>query len=87
MARYRFGQTRPFVLRRWGADVSSARRLAADSILMVGAYSWAYVKPLRKLYYNMTITAVSVIVALLVGGIEAFGLLADKLGLHGKCGT
>ncbi|MFI5249260.1 MAG: HoxN/HupN/NixA family nickel/cobalt transporter [Gemmatimonadales bacterium] len=55
-----------------------------DSILMVGAYGWAYVKPLRKLYYNMTITAVSVIVALLVGGIEAFGLLADKLGLQGQ---
>ena len=55
-----------------------------DSILMVGAYGWAYVKPLRKLYYNMTITAVSVIVALLVGGIEAFGLLADKLALQGQ---
>ena len=55
-----------------------------DSILMVGAYGWAFVKPLRKLYYNMTITAVSVLVALIVGGIEAFGLLADKLGLHGR---
>ena len=55
-----------------------------DSILMVGAYGWAYVKPLRKLYYNMTITAVSGVVALLVGGIEAYGLLADKLGLRGQ---
>ncbi len=54
-----------------------------DSILMLGAYRWAFVKPIRKLYYNMTITAVSVIVALLVGGVEALGLLADKLGLQG----
>ena len=38
-----------------------------DSILMLGAYGWAFVKPMRKLYYNMTITFVSVVVALLVG--------------------
>jgi nickel/cobalt transporter (NiCoT) family protein len=55
----------------------------ADGVLMLGAYGWAYVKPIRKLYYNMTITAVSVLVALLVGGIEALGLLAGKLGLQG----
>ena len=54
-----------------------------DSVLMVGAYGWAFVNPMRKLYYNLTITAVSVLVALLVGGIEALGLLADKLGLEG----
>lgn len=54
-----------------------------DSILMLGAYGWAFVKPIRKLYYNMTITAVSVVVAVLVGGIEALGLLADQLGLQG----
>ena len=54
-----------------------------DSTLMVGAYGWAFVKPIRKLYYNMTITAVSVVVAVLIGGIEALGLLADKLGLSG----
>ena len=55
----------------------------ADSILMLGAYGWAFVKPIRKLYYNMTITAVSVVVALLVGGIEALGLIADKFDLQG----
>ena len=55
----------------------------ADAVLMLGAYGWAFVKPIRKLYYNMTITFVSVIVALLIGGIEALGLLADKLGLEG----
>jgi len=55
----------------------------ADSILMLGAYGWAFVKPIRKLYYNMTITFVSVIVALVVGGIEALGLIGDQLGLEG----
>ena len=35
-----------------------------DSVLMLGAYGWAFVKPIRKLYYNLTITAVSVIVRL-----------------------
>ena len=53
------------------------------SALMVGAYGWAFVKPLRKLYYNMTITFVSVIAALVVGGIEALGLIAYRLGLGG----
>ena len=50
-----------------------------DNILMLGAYGWAFVKPVRKLYYNITITAVSVVVALVVGGIEALGLLAGRL--------
>jgi len=54
-----------------------------DSILMLGAYGWAFVKPIRKLYYNMTITFVSVIVALAVGGIEALGLIGTKLSLDG----
>src|SRR5258707_15797152 len=54
-----------------------------DSILMVRAYGWAFVKPVRKLYYNMTITFVSVVVAALVGGIEALSLIGDKLSLRG----
>jgi high-affinity nickel-transport protein len=54
-----------------------------DSILMLGAYGWAFVKPIRKLFYNMTVTAVSVVVALLVGSIEALGLVSDKLNLQG----
>jgi high-affinity nickel-transport protein len=54
-----------------------------DGILMVGAYGWAFIKPVRKLYYNLTITFVSVIVALIVGGIEAVGLLKDQLQLSG----
>lgn len=55
----------------------------ADSVLMTGAYGWAFVQPLRKLWYNLTITAASVLVALLIGGLEALGLLVDQLGLEG----
>jgi high-affinity nickel-transport protein len=54
-----------------------------DNVLMVGAYGWAFVNPVRKLYYNMTITFVSVIVAVLIGGVEALGLIAEKFGLSG----
>jgi len=55
----------------------------SDGVLMVGAYGWAFVNPLRKLYYNLTITAASVMVALVVGAIEALGLVAERLGLTG----
>jgi high-affinity nickel-transport protein len=55
-----------------------------DNVLMLGAYGWAYVKPIRKLYYNITITSVSVLVALIVGGIEALGLLGAQLHLQGS---
>jgi high-affinity nickel-transport protein len=55
----------------------------ADSVLMVGAYGWAFTKPMRKLYYNLTITFVSVLVAILIGGIEALGLVARRAGLRG----
>jgi high-affinity nickel-transport protein len=55
-----------------------------DNILMLGAYGWAFIKPVRKLYYNLTITFVSVVVALVVGGIEALGLLASQLHLTGS---
>jgi len=54
-----------------------------DSVLMVGAYGWAFLNPIRKIWYNLTITAISVVVAVLIGGIEALGLLAGKLGLAG----
>ncbi|KFX20939.1 HoxN/HupN/NixA family nickel/cobalt transporter [Pectobacterium betavasculorum] len=54
-----------------------------DNILMVGAYGWAFNKPQRKLYYNMTITGASVVVALFIGGLEALGLLVDKFDLQG----
>ncbi len=55
----------------------------SDSVLMVGAYGWAFLNPIRKIWYNLTITAMSVTVALVIGGIEALGLIAGKLGLEG----
>jgi high-affinity nickel-transport protein len=59
----------------------------ADSALMVSAYRWALVDPLRKLWYNLTITGASVAVALFIGGIEALGLIVDRLGLTGGVWT
>src|SRR5437667_4512629 len=56
---------------------------SCDGVLMVGAYGWAFVTPLRKLYYNLAITGLSVVVALAVGGIEALGLIVESLGLEG----
>ncbi len=53
-----------------------------DSILMLGAYGWAFIKPIRKLYYNLTITAASVLVAMIVGGLETLNLIGDQLGLN-----
>ena len=55
-----------------------------DSILMLKAYGWAFVKPVRKLYYNMTMTFVSVLVALIVGSLETLNLIGDKLELKGS---
>lgn len=54
-----------------------------DGILMLGAYGWAYIKPVRKLYYNMNITLLSIVVALFVGAIEALSILASQLNLKG----
>jgi nickel/cobalt transporter (NiCoT) family protein len=48
-----------------------------DAVMMAGAYRWASVEPLRKLYYNMAITATSVVVAVAIGGLELLGLFAD----------
>ncbi len=58
-----------------------------DSVLMLGAYGWAFVKPIRKLYYNLTITSVSVIVAVIVGGVEALGLVQGQMNLSGPFWT
>lgn len=54
-----------------------------DGILMLGAYGWAFVKPVRKLYYNLNITLVSVLMALVVGTIEALSILSNQLSLSG----
>jgi high-affinity nickel-transport protein len=55
----------------------------ADGILMLGAYGWAYVRPVRKLYYNMNITLVSVVIALFIGGIEALQVISQETGASG----
>ena len=54
-----------------------------DGILMLGAYDWAFVKPIRKLYYNLIITLLAVVIAVVIGGIEALGLLKEQLNLSG----
>jgi high-affinity nickel-transport protein len=54
-----------------------------DGVLMLGAYGWAFVKPIRKLYYNLTITLVSVAIALLIGGVETLGLIGGEFKLRG----
>ncbi len=54
-----------------------------DGVIMLGAYDWAFVHPVRKLYYNLVITAVSVVVAVLIGGIEVLCLLGDQFGMQG----
>ncbi|WUD62833.1 HoxN/HupN/NixA family nickel/cobalt transporter [Nocardia sp. NBC_00511] len=54
-----------------------------DGTFMNFAYGWAFAKPVRKVYYNITITALSVAVALIVGTVELLGLLADQFGWRG----
>ncbi len=54
-----------------------------DGILMVRVYRWAFVRPIRKLYYNLTITLMSVVVAFLIGGIEILSLLSDQMSFTG----
>ncbi|HZW45769.1 MAG TPA: HoxN/HupN/NixA family nickel/cobalt transporter [Dermatophilaceae bacterium] len=52
-----------------------------DGSFMNFAYGWAFSKPVRKIYYNITITALSVAVALLIGGIELISILTEKLDI------
>jgi nickel/cobalt transporter (NiCoT) family protein len=56
---------------------------STDGVLMLGVYGWAFMKPIRKLYYNITITAVSIVVAVLIGGVETLGLIGDTFKLEG----
>jgi len=53
-----------------------------DGSFMNFAYGWAFSKPVRKIYYNITITALSVFVALVIGSIELISLVSEKLGLN-----
>jgi nickel/cobalt transporter (NiCoT) family protein len=54
-----------------------------DGAFMNFAYGWAFAKPVRKIYYNITITALSVAVALIIGTIELVAVFSDKLSLTG----
>ncbi|NML29271.1 HoxN/HupN/NixA family nickel/cobalt transporter [Paraburkholderia antibiotica] len=56
---------------------------STDNVLMVHAYGWAMDDPKRKLYYNASITFVSAVVAIVIGGVEALGLLSEHLGWSG----
>jgi nickel/cobalt transporter (NiCoT) family protein len=55
----------------------------SDALLMTIAYSWAFLKPVRKVYYNLTITLISVLVAFLIGGVELLQVLSKELNLTG----
>ncbi|HEU4676991.1 MAG TPA: hypothetical protein VFS29_13425, partial [Motilibacteraceae bacterium] len=52
-----------------------------DGCFMNFAYGWAFSKPVRKVYYNITITGLSVAVALIIGGIEVISILTEKLDI------
>jgi high-affinity nickel-transport protein len=54
-----------------------------DGVMMLGAYGWAFVKPIRKLFYNISITLVSVLVALVIGTIEILSIIGDQFKLEG----
>jgi high-affinity nickel-transport protein len=49
-----------------------------DGVFMNAAYGWAFAKPVRKVFYNITITSISVLVALVIGTIELIGVLTDQ---------
>ena len=52
-----------------------------DGVFMNAAYGWAFGKPVRKVFYNITITSISVAVALIIGTIELIGVLADQANI------
>src|SRR5438034_583254 len=55
----------------------------ADGCFMNFAYDWAFARPARKIFYNLTITGLSVFVAVFIGGVEVLGLIAQNAGLSG----
>lgn len=52
-----------------------------DGVLMLGVYGWAFVKPFRKLFYNMMITLISFMLAFFIGGIEALSIISNEMNL------
>jgi high-affinity nickel-transport protein len=55
-----------------------------DGAFMSKAYGWAFANPVRRIYYNITVTGLSVAVALAIGMVEVLQVLADKLSLQGS---
>ncbi|ADP79935.1 HoxN/HupN/NixA family nickel/cobalt transporter [Pseudofrankia inefficax] len=53
-----------------------------DGVFMNVAYGWAFARPVRKVFYNLTITTISVVVALVIGSIELIGVLADRFTIR-----
>lgn len=58
-----------------------------DGVAMLGAYGWAYIRPVRKLYYNLNITLVSVLVAVLIGVVELLSVISTETGATGGIWT
>ncbi|MHB8510275.1 MAG: Nickel transporter NicT [Candidatus Dormibacteria bacterium] len=56
----------------------------SDGVFMAKAYGWAFVSPIRKIYYNITTTGLSIFVAFVIGTIELLGLISDRLKLSGQ---
>ena len=54
----------------------------ADGVLMSRAYGWAFLKPIRKVFYNLTVTLLSVTVALVIGVLVLAGLIVERLDIH-----
>jgi high-affinity nickel-transport protein len=53
----------------------------ADGVLMLGVYGWGRAKPIRRIYYNLAMTSISVVVALFVGSVEMLGVIGNQLKL------
>jgi high-affinity nickel-transport protein len=54
----------------------------ADGVLMSRAYGWAFLKPIRKVFYNLTVTVLSVTVALVIGLLVLTGLVVERLSIE-----
>jgi high-affinity nickel-transport protein len=59
----------------------------SDSVAMRAAYGWAFLNPLRKVYYNLTVTIISVAVAFAIGGVELLQVISNQMNLTGAFWT
>lgn len=55
----------------------------SDGVLMLYAYDWAFRYPVRKVYYNLIVTATSVVIAFVIGTVEWLQMIGTRLSLHG----